>query len=258
MVGFRKEALVASAIVRAKNSKSRKQSKLDEYAKSPVKCGFCEKTLSYQQAKGGQKFCCRSCSNSAIPRLNSDESKRKVSVALAGVVRSTFEPIEKACEQCQTPFIVSTYRRRNVKTCSSKCNNLLRAKHSAETKTRNGTHSGWHNRRGEVSYPEKYFRAVFEAEGLYDFETEKKVGKWFIDFAFADKMIAVEVDGRQHDDEERRLSDIEKDKFLTNAGWTVLRVKWFNPISEVNRQKLYPQIDLVKSLLRNEHHAKKH
>ncbi len=59
-------------------------------------------------------------------------------------------------------------------------------------------------------------------------------------------MLAVEIDGRQHEDADRKKRDEEKDKYLLDAGWKVIRIKWKNPKNEKGRQFLHPQ---VKSLL---------
>lgn len=115
--------------------------------------------------------------------------------------------------------------------------------------TERGTHSGWHNRRGEPSYPEKYFISLFENESITGWIREKKVGRWFIDFAFDSKMVAVEIDGRQHEDSDRKKSDEEKDLFLAQSGWTVIRIKWSNPSTEKGKNILYPQIEKLKKIL---------
>lgn len=60
-----------------------------------------------------------------------------------------------------------------------------------------------------------------------DTQREVKIGKYFIDFVI-DK-IALEIDGRQHDD--RKEKDLEKDVFLTDNGFKVVRVKWENGIN---------------------------
>ena len=109
-----------------------------------------------------------------------------------------------------------------------------------------GTHSGWHNRKGEASYPEKYFMSVFKNENITGWIRDLKVGKWFIDFAFKNKMLAIEIDGRQHLDKERLASDKIKDKFLKLKGWKVIRIPWSNPKDQIGKDKLYPHIKNLK------------
>jgi very-short-patch-repair endonuclease len=120
---------------------------------------------------------------------------------------------------------------------------------AAETMTLRGTHSGWHTRRGQSSYPEKYFISFFEKENIAGWERDLKVGRWFIDFAFEDKKLAVEIDGRQHQDGERKQSDKIKDAYLQNKGWQVIRIVWSNPKTQSGKEALHSQIKLLKSQL---------
>jgi very-short-patch-repair endonuclease len=213
----------------------------------------CENSLSLLQEKNGQRFCCRSCSNSAIKRLNSLESRLKVSAKLKLVKPFANPSIIKTCPVCSKEFTV-TFGNRNQKTCSFKCGKKLGGKNAAKTMAKNGTHSGWHNRKGEPSYPEKYFISLFENENITGWIREKKVGRWFIDFAFEDRHLAVEIDGRQHLDEERKKSDIAKDEYLSSDGWSIVRIPWSNPMTEKGRKNLYPHIERLKSLLK-EHYV---
>lgn len=254
MVGFTKEAREAASKSFAVNAKIRKQQKIDEYLVNPNFCenDNCKKVLSFEQAKGKTRFCCRSCSNVVVKRLASDESRQKVSAKLTGINRNKSErpKQEKVCPVCKQNFFIS-YSKRNQKTCSFQCGKYLGARNAAKTKTANGTHSGWHNRRMEPSYPEKYFISLFENEGIFGWEREVKIGKWFIDFAFADLKLAVEIDGRQHEDSDRKATDEKKDLFLKNLGWKVIRIQWRNPSTERGRNFLYPQIESLKTIFAN-------
>lgn len=83
-------------------------------------------------------------------------------------------------------------------------------------------------KRNEPSYPEKCFIKFLEDNGYdkkYCIEREYPVYPYYIDFAFVDLKVAVEIDGSQHVlDEERIARDEDKDKTLTSTGWKVLRV----------------------------------
>lgn len=83
-------------------------------------------------------------------------------------------------------------------------------------------------KRNEPSYPEKCFIKFLTDKG-YDkrflIEREKSIFPFFIDFAFVDIKLAVEIDGSQHIvDEERKQRDILKNKVLLDNGWKVLRI----------------------------------
>lgn len=85
----------------------------------------------------------------------------------------------------------------------------------------------------EHSYPEKWLIKVLKSElnmiENIDYETEKYFHGQFLDFAWNDKKLCIEMDGEQH---ERylsvRLKDIQKEKNLHKDGWKLLRVKWKN------------------------------
>lgn len=83
-------------------------------------------------------------------------------------------------------------------------------------------------KRNEPSYPEKCFINFLIENGYdkkYRIEREYSVFPYYIDFAFVDAKVAVEIDGSQHIlDKERVARDEDKDKILTSNGWKVLRV----------------------------------
>lgn len=49
--------------------------------------------------------------------------------------------------------------------------------------------------------------------------------RYRIDLAFPDLMIAVEIDGSQHEERPAQLADATRDAALEAAGWTVIRIK---------------------------------
>jgi very-short-patch-repair endonuclease len=78
-----------------------------------------------------------------------------------------------------------------------------------------------------ISYPEKLFLEKIKNSGLdkkYLIIREYSVFPYFIDFAFLNEKIAVEIDGSQHLLPDRKNSDMVKDKVLNENGWKVVRV----------------------------------
>jgi very-short-patch-repair endonuclease len=81
-------------------------------------------------------------------------------------------------------------------------------------------------RLSNLSYPEKIFKQKCEELKLHEKHLiirEKSVYPYFIDFAFENEKIAVEIDGAQHTLKERIESDLRKDAHLISEGWRVIR-----------------------------------
>lgn len=80
-------------------------------------------------------------------------------------------------------------------------------------------------RQKNLSYPEKCFIKILSDYGFdkkYLIYREYSVFPYFIDFAFYNEKIAIEIDGAQHLQKERRERDIKKDKLLCENGWVVI------------------------------------
>ena len=83
------------------------------------------------------------------------------------------------------------------------------------------------------------------------YERDLPVGRWFIDFAIEDKMIALEIDGKQHEWEYRKQKDVEKDAYLTSDGWRVHRIKWKSINTDSGKLYIKNEIDKFLELYRN-------
>jgi very-short-patch-repair endonuclease len=82
-------------------------------------------------------------------------------------------------------------------------------------------------RQKNMSYPEKIFLDEVLKLGWgkkYTIIREYSVFPFFIDFAFVNEMVAVEIDGSQHLLEERKIRDNQKDELLIKKGWTIVRI----------------------------------
>ena len=52
-------------------------------------------------------------------------------------------------------------------------------------------------------------------------------GKYFLDFAFLELKLDLEIDGQQHFITKTAIEyDMERDNFLINSGWKVYRISW--------------------------------
>ena len=82
-------------------------------------------------------------------------------------------------------------------------------------------------RKKNMSYPEKCFILFLEERGYdkkFRIEREYPIFTYFIDFAFVDLKIAIEIDGSQHLSPNRKKSDCAKDSLLVENGWKVIRI----------------------------------
>lgn len=82
-------------------------------------------------------------------------------------------------------------------------------------------------RTSNMSYPEKVFNDYViknEYDKKYLITREKSIFPYYIDFAFENEKVAIEIDGSQHLLLERKLKDEKKDKLLNELGWKVIRI----------------------------------
>lgn len=160
--------------------------------------------------------CSYTCSNLYFSR-SSKETSLKISKSLNKRYDLILgkDRFKKVCHICSNVF--ECFKKKQ-KCCSLKCaikfrsSNLeYKAKLSAAMQKRiaNGTHKGWSSRlKLEPSYPEKYIINLLDELKIANYTRELKINKWFIDFAF--NKIALEIDGRQHNLPERKISDENK------------------------------------------------
>lgn len=81
-------------------------------------------------------------------------------------------------------------------------------------------------KRNQPSYPEQCFIQFLQEKEIdkkFLIEREYSVFPYFIDFAFPDIKLAIEIDGSQHLQEDRRQKDIEKDNLLKSQDWSIIR-----------------------------------
>lgn len=85
-------------------------------------------------------------------------------------------------------------------------------------------------RQKNISYPERCFINILYQYGFSErhlIYKEYSVYPYYIDFAFINEKLAVEIDGSQHLQPERAENDRKKDKLLTDMGWCVLHFTAF-------------------------------
>lgn len=209
-------------------------------------CPVCKNKFETKLNHRDEKVVCStSCSNTFFSKLrHTNESNEKRRNSLKKYYVSIGKPpiIFYKCNQCKKILC----KKKTQKFCSSLCrssNPEYRKSISLAVQKRiaNGTHNGW-STRNIISYPEKFFMKVLKNNNV-SYEHNKKVGKYFIDFAIENKMVALEIDGRQHLLEDRQKSDIEKDIYLKSQNWKVYRIAWKSINSDVGKQYIKSEID---------------
>lgn len=81
-------------------------------------------------------------------------------------------------------------------------------------------------KRNKPSYPEQCFINFLQEKEIdkkFLIEREYSVFPFYVDFAFVDIKLAIEIDGSQHLQEDRKKKDEEKDQLLRSQGWSVIR-----------------------------------
>ena len=211
-------------------------------------CPVCN--LSFTVKKGHKKektTCSNSCANTYFY-----EKRYNVFINNMRSKTLTIHKLHnKKCKNCNKEF--KTKKKKQM-CCSRRCSSSENWKNKkfrenivnkAVERVKNGTHKGWQSRdKINKSFPEKYTIKILEQLKI-EYQSEYKVGKWFVDFADVKRKIAFEVDGKQHDLPDRKKSDQIKDEFLIKNGWTVKRYKW-KRISTIDDRNNY--ISIIKSI----------
>lgn len=232
-----------------KNNHPRKYSIIEKIC--PV-CDNIFKTLENHPRE--KKTCSYKCSNNFFKREHTIEEKTKISESLKKYYNSEIGKqtildknnkilFKKECKFCKKIFKPKEQKRIY---CSLSCRNKCleyRKKLSDGVKKRieSGIHNGWASR-NLISYPEQFFMGVLLNNNI-SYIHNKKVGKYFIDFAITDKMISLEIDGKQHQYEDRKKSDNLKDKYLTELGWKVYRISWKSINNESGKDYIKSEIN---------------
>lgn len=152
--------------------------------------------------------------------------------------------IKRYCIVCNSPI----YNRR--KTCSDNCFKIYKSNikiYSPETCKKLSDISKKLMKEGKIkpfcsrnitSYPEKFWIKVLNNNNI-NYIREKRVGKYFLDFYIEkhNKMIDLEIDGKQHLYPERINSDKTRDDFLKSLNYIIYRISW-NEINSTNGKEI--------------------
>ena len=67
--------------------------------------------------------------------------------------------------------------------------------------------------------------------GDLKFRRQHKIGKYVVDFCCLDKKLVVELDGGHHNEEQYKIKDQKRQKYIESQGYVVLRF-WNNEVDD--------------------------
>lgn len=209
-------------------------------------CPQCHiKFTSASTGKNSKITCSRGCSaNYFVSKRHSADIGQKISKGLQKYFSTRGHVIHKiTCSLCKKEKVT---KHPSQKYCSPECVKkcpVIREKYRQAhlNRIKAGYIYGWRSR-DNPSYAEKFFMKVLINNHL-PYEFEKREGKYYIDFAFTNKKIALEIDGKQHERIEYQLKDAKKDKFLIDNGWKVYRIPWNSVNTEKGQLLMKNKID---------------
>lgn len=229
------------------------------------KCSL--KFVNEEDGKESKVFCSRKCANSSLTEeqiaarsekrrknmpIVSPEEKERRALKRAATLLALQKPIvRRACDICDSP----TNREAN-RYCSKKC-----AVEGLRLKVLSGKHKGWTSR-NKLSYPERFFKKVLELNGLADqFSMNYVVQKrdlgidcdsnFFLDFYFPELKLDLEIDGKQHKEDERAAHDKKRDASLKASGYHVYRIPWRSVNTDRGKKYMKNEIELLLLYIHN-------
>ena len=183
-------------------------------------CENCNK--EHDGSYGYGRFCSSKCARAFLTKIKRKEINEKVSLKLK-------KNPDYFCKDCGKKLI--------KKTITGYCSNCYLTKYnkvfSIEVRTKisnaNKGRSRWNIHRNQISYAERFWKKVLENNKI-DFKREVAIKQadeqhcYFLDFVIGN--IDLEIDGKQHKDADRIISDTKRDAYLTSLGFRVYRIEW--------------------------------
>ena len=165
-------------------------------------------------------------------------------------IEKNFPDLIHECSVCGKKFVARTRKnKRYLKketTCSDECRKELwrrKGKESYKKIKEEGRFQGWKSRNIK-SYAEKFWEKVLDNNGIC-YTREYYYKKYFLDFKIdiGNKILDLEIDGKQHEYEDRKEKDKVRDEFLTSEDIVVYRIKWNEVNSENGSVEMKEKID---------------
>jgi hypothetical protein len=216
-------------------------------------CENCGKEHSGSYGSG--RFCSQPCARSFSTKKNRQLINEKVSKSLKGrIINKDLNREVRYCKICN--------KRLGIRNITSYCIDCIR--HSDELKEYRSNISKYasskvnpSNRkywmpRNQISYAEKFWLGVlhnYNIEYIHDYPVKidnDDCDKYhfFLDFYIEKSGIKLdlEIDGKQHTYEDRKLHDYNRDTYLTAKGFVVYRIPWNEINTEQGKQEMQQKI----------------
>jgi len=244
-----------------------------------TKCANCGKlfyrTLKRKHSKSGLYFCSKDCQNKGYKKhiVKSGPKERKINPATGKPytekerLHKSYFTLGRVCKLCGVPIWNN-----NKSGYCVKCGPKVRAENAtpeqrqkwsedAKIRMKQGKIKSWQSR-NKLSYPEKFFKKVLENnkikfEGPNFVVKQKDIGIpnclpsscYFLDFKIGS--VDLEIDGKQHQYKERIEADNKRDKYLTEAGYKVYRIKWRSINTKSGKEYIKSEIEKLLKFLSN-------
>ena len=241
----------------------KEQKLLEEKRTTRCICEKCKK--EYFLIDGfSKRFCSSSCAHFrvfTVHKVMTAEAKQKISAGLKKYFSENRLAGSKANvnrPKRQLPEIAIEHTRQAaLKKDKSYITDEYRKKMSENAKAflASGKIKPWQSRK-VTSYAEKFWMKVLDNNDI-KYEREVKIkhekSNYFLDFLIEINHVKIdlEIDGKQHQYEDRALSDSIRDKFLMNEGFLVYRIKWNNLNTKSGSLLIKEKIDGFLSFYRS-------
>lgn len=212
-------------------------------------CKNCGKEHNNTYASG--EFCSQFCARSYATKFdNKNEYKQVYCIKCGkiGYIKKRASSIKYRCNECKINYCKVCNKPISLKNKSGYCLDCIR--HSidlSDLRFRACQYASLHNiknhkywqPRNQISYAEKFWIKVLNNNNIsykHDYIIHINEKHWYyLDFYIEinDKKLDLEIDGKQHEYEERKIHDIERDQYLKSKGYLVYRIKW----NEINSEK---------------------
>ena len=158
----------------------------------------------------------------------SEEKKKRISATMkkrySELTNFPLKTQNQNQEGDKNNFFGKNHNENTKKTLSEKATKWLKEAYKNGDKISPFTYLGNGCQRSQFEI--EVYRLLKPLGAISEYKVPFKKGAYKIDFAFIDKMIAIEIDSKLHDTSKIKKRDARKDLILKKNGWNVFRIKF--------------------------------